>query len=153
MNVLTATKDIPIETLFAGIAPIDRDGKPLDLPKIGDGATYGVGSDSYPGTVIHVDRYGKTIVVTVQDDFHPWNKETGQHDYSPNPHGTENHFRLEAFTFDFSGFVGGAWVEERRTAYKWWRVYLNDKETHFVKSKSRQGVSFGHRSYYQNPSF
>lgn len=59
------------------------------MPKVGDGATYGVGSDSYPATVIKTTA--KTV--TIQDDEAivvggPYQYgDNIQYRYEPNPNG------------------------------------------------------------------
>lgn len=61
------------------------------VPDVGDGATYGVGSDCYPFTVIRVSDSGKTA--WIQEDFAkridkggPYT-EMQYYEYSPNPDG------------------------------------------------------------------
>lgn len=71
--------------------------EPVYLPKVGDPATYSIGSDSYPRTVAEVSASGKTIFVTNDEarakdgsDYY------GKQDYKfyPNPRGGRTKFTL-----------------------------------------------------------
>lgn len=92
--------------------------------KVGDGATYGYGSDCYPATVVKVSASGKTVVV--QDDHHTPTADSNyfgnqSYTYSPNPNGAT---------------MTARWSEKRKC---------------FVANGTR--VHVGHRRYYQDPSF
>jgi len=71
--------------------------EPVYLPKVGDPATYSIGSDSYARTVVQVSPSGKTVFVTNDEarakegsDYY------GKQDYRyyPNPRGGRTKFTL-----------------------------------------------------------
>lgn len=106
-------------------------------PKIGDGATVRVGSDSYGGTVISVDGDG---VVTVQNDkvtpgegHDYYSKQVWVHE--PNPSGQTYSFR-----WDIKGLF--------------WRSVVKDPKTNrWLTTPHTYLVFFGERHTYQDPSF
>lgn len=61
--------------------------------KVGDGVSYGFGSDSYPATVIAVSKSGRKV--TIQSDNSEYVKGTDQEFiYTKNPHGTIYEYSL-----------------------------------------------------------
>lgn len=98
-------------------------------PVVGMGATEGIGSDSYPYTIIEVRRNGKELVLQ-GDSYHRTDKngfsENQTYLYSPNPDG-----RIVVVTLRKNG------------KYK--------RKGSDMSSSYR--YSFGHRRAYQDPSF
>ena len=92
----------------------------------GVGATYSVGSDSYPCTVKEVHlfksgaRKGEIRSVAVTRDNHVWNESTKDFDYIPDPDSSELWF---------------------------------DRKKNRLVSGSSVYLSIGTRRYYQDPHF
>jgi hypothetical protein len=100
--------------------------QPDPIPKVGDGVTHGAGSDSYPGTIIEVNKTGKTIVF--QEDSHKHLSGSfitgdAKFEYSPNPDGRK--------------FTARWTVRDGKGAYRY----------------DGRAIGVGHRRYYQDPSF
>jgi len=96
-------------------------------PRIGMGATLGVGSDCYPATIVEMNKE-KTKIIIQQDSFEP-DKDNGYDFYSnqvyiitPDPIAKRRIFSLRK---------NGSWVE----------------------MLGKQRLSVGHRRAYQDPSF
>jgi hypothetical protein len=74
--------------------PEDRSTTPRDrsVPpglKVGDGATYGIGSDRYPFTVVEIKS--ETTIIVTADNYRRIDKngvsESQQYEYTPDPNG------------------------------------------------------------------
>ena len=98
-------------------------------PKVGVGATIGIGSDCYPATVIEVSKNGRTVTVQM-DNYKPsegYEYYGNQvYDFIPNPNGAK-----EVWTLRNHG----------RYARKG------------VKKGSGCNISFNGRRAYSDPSF
>ena len=83
-------------------------------PVVGDPATYSVGSDSYPATVVAVSKSGHRV--TLQDD--DWKVVSGsmvdgsaKYTYSPYPQGpTRVATRRADGSYRLVGWSSGGWV-------------------------------------------
>ena len=97
-------------------------------PEVGMGATYYVGSDRYPFTIVEVVNE-KTLVIQA-DEFKRIDKngfsESQEYTYSPNP---------EARKIVITKRKTGRWVEKGQS------------------SDCGSGYGIGHRRAYQDPSF
>jgi hypothetical protein len=95
--------------------------------EIGTPATIGIGSDSYPATIVSFllfksgAKQGQVRSILVQWDNHKFNPETREDEYSRNPDG-----KIMVFTQNKRG--------------RW-------------HSNNSYGLGIGHRRYYQDPSF
>lgn len=139
MNIIFPTRASAHRTFSpARTSPVQpsRDDARRAVPKVGDGVTFGAGSDCYPGTVVKVENG----VVYVQSDNH---KPTAKHEgpygnqdytYSRNPKGRMSYYKF--------------YPKKDR----WFEVRLNDETGRFIKDEGGR-VSFSHRRYYQDPSF
>jgi len=97
-------------------------------PKVGDGATYGIGSDSYACTVIEVSKNENTVVVQFDtsipaEGYDYYNNQV--YNYERNPNG-----QSRTFTWRKRGF----WVEKG-------------------KATAVGHITFGRRTTYRDPSF
>ena len=114
---------------------------PKQIPSVGDGATHGYGGDRYPGTVTAVELYRGTVVVTVHDDDHHFDREKGEHVCAPTMHLGSSNWRLD-IDYDRRGMPIAVWQ----------RVHKSDSGM-WAKSGRSGGIGFGFREYYQDPSF
>ena len=96
-------------------------------PVVGDGVTYGYGSDSYPGTVTWVSASGKSFRFREDDHTHVsgnFMEGNAVFTYVPNPYGQE------------------------------YQVSLRKNGRYYMKGNQYAGkrsVSVGHRSFYRDP--
>lgn len=100
----------------------------MKTPKVGDGATLGVGSDCYPYTVVYVSHDGKEI--SVQEDM-----------ATPTPDC--NHFGNQSYTYT------------SRTNGPITNFSLRkDGRYHAIGQPMKSAaLSVGSRRFYQDPSF
>jgi len=98
------------------------------VPKVGDGATQGVGSDRYPFTIVEVCSERKIVV---QPD---------------NAVRTDNNGFSESQTYEYSPMPDAAKIVVTRRKDGCWRR-KGEPLT------SRQTFALGHREKYQDPSF
>ncbi|PDT88770.1 hypothetical protein CO669_18590 [Bradyrhizobium sp. Y36] len=115
--------------------------KPTKIPAVGDGATHGYGGDSYPATVTAVTPYRGTVVVTIHDDDHTFDRGTGQHVYTPTMRRGSSNWRLD-IDFGSRGLPRAVWQ----------RVYKTDSGM-WGKSGRPGGIGFGFREYRMDPHF
>lgn len=73
------------------------DDKPVYMPKVGDPATYGIGSDSYPYTIVSVSASGKTITArrdqSIAAEGHDY-YGSQKYNYFANPNAQPEKFTL-----------------------------------------------------------
>tara|TARA_B100001063_G_C16486085_1_gene415038 strand:+ start:323 stop:679 length:357 start_codon:yes stop_codon:yes gene_type:complete len=105
---------------------------------VGQGATYSIGGDSYPYTVIEY----KNDIVTLQSDKSVATKNS---DYfnnqiyitAPDSNGTKRSFKQ----YNYYG------------QKRWFEVYINFETKRWNKTSHPSFLSFGKRVYKQDPSF
>ena len=109
-----------------------------DMPVVGSGATLLQWSDRHAATVVAVDM--KTGVVTCQRDTASRTDQNGmsecqEYDYTPNPKGGKENFRINKKSGKFES------------------VTLNPLTGRWRKNSGSGGVVFGHREEYHDFSF
>ena len=108
------------------------------VPNVGDGATLCYWSDRYPATVISVERKGKSVIATVQEDRATridanGISESQTYEYSRNEDGSKTIFR------------------SRNDGASWEKVRVNENGR-LVKSPDC-GVYFGSREKFHDFTF
>jgi hypothetical protein len=116
---------------------------PPEKPQVGQGATMGIGSDRYPGTVVETYERGAYFYVVIQDDTATMKPgcsifEHQAWDYSRNPLGNKHIFRFTR-------------PDPNKEAGKWEHVYLNSKNRMCLAKTYR--LSLTGRDKYVDPSF
>lgn len=133
------------ETIVKEIEFIDRYGRRASVPKVGDGATYGAGSDSYPATVTHVEVVRNVVFVTIQGDDYRCRDDDGNYigdTFTRNTRERKQIYRLDPWPF-----------EKSEIRHYWQQVYRNESTGRWNKTSSRGGVGFGFRKYHIDPHF
>lgn len=133
---------MPKRTIATILEVASRMPKPPKIPAVGDGATHGYGGDRYPGTVTAVEEHRGTVIVTVHGDDHYFDRERGEHVYTPSMRRGYANWRLDII-HDSEGCPRAVWQ----------RVYANPETGRWNKSGRPGGIGFGFREYDQDPSF
>ena len=104
--------------------------KPI-VPEVGMGATYEIGSDCYPYTIVEVINE-KTIVV--QEDKYEADSSDGKYDYYSNQKYTYKP-NLDASKKVYTLRKNGCWIKKGEKMRNWGILHI------------------GHRNAYSDPSF
>lgn len=120
---------------------------PIKIPSMGDGATHCHGGDSYPGAVTSIENVRGTVIVTVNDDDCRFDREKGEHVFTPSMHRGYSCWRLDII------HVNDNYGNDGVPKAVWHRVYKDEYTEPWRKSGRHGGGCFGVRSYEQNPHF